>query len=80
MIRPEDVSLSADHLMGDIVLRGTVEDTVYLGAHVRYRLTLPDGQRLVVTSTDRGLRRKLAVGKPAWCGWSIEAQRVIEDQ
>ena len=79
LVRPEDVSLSATEMAADVVFRGVLEDVVYLGAFVRYRIELPGGQRLIATSADRAMRLKLAVGEPVWCGWSLVDQRLIEE-
>ena len=73
------VRLGAAELAADITLEGTLEDMIYFGAYVRYRIALPDGRRLSATSADRTLRSKLEIGKPIWCGWSFEDQRIIEE-
>ena len=79
VVRPEAVRLGAAELAADITLEGTLEDMIYFGAYVRYRIALPDGRRLSATSADRTLRSKLEIGKPIWCGWSFEDQRIIEE-
>ncbi|MBX6322589.1 MAG: ABC transporter ATP-binding protein [Rhodospirillaceae bacterium] len=79
MVRPEDVRLALRELAADIALEGTVEDIIYLGAFVKYRVALPDGQRLTAVSTDRVLRLALAVGRPVQAGWSADDQRIIEE-
>jgi len=79
VVRPEDVRLSPSEMAGDIVFKGVLEDLVYLGAFVRYRIGLPGGQRLIATSADRAIRLKLKIGAPIWCGWSLEDQRLIQE-
>lgn len=79
VVRPEDVRLGASDLGADIVFKGTLEDMVYLGAYVRYRIALPGSQRVSATSADRALRRALAIGNPVWCGWSLADQRLIQE-
>jgi spermidine/putrescine transport system ATP-binding protein len=79
VVRPEDVRLGAAQVAADVAFQGVLEDMIYLGAFVRYRIVLPDGQRLIASSADRSVRLALAVGNPVWCGWSREDQRVIEE-
>jgi ABC-type Fe3+/spermidine/putrescine transport system ATPase subunit len=79
VVRPEDVRLGTSEMAVDIVFTGVLEDMVYLGAYVRYRIALPGGQRLTATSSDRTMRHLLAVGEPVWCGWSLEDQRLIQE-
>ena len=66
-------------MAADIVFKGVLEDMIYLGAYVRYRIALPGGQRLTATSADRAMRHALAIGSPVWCGWSLEDQRLIQE-
>ena len=66
-------------LAADVTVQGTLEDVVYLGAYVRYRVALPGGEHLMASSADRAVRSALAVGAPVWCGWSQEDQRIIEE-
>jgi ABC-type Fe3+/spermidine/putrescine transport system ATPase subunit len=79
VVRPEDVRLGAEPIAADIVFEGVLEDAVYLGAFVRYRVALPGGERVLATSADRGLRAALALAGPVWCGWSLSDQRVIDE-
>jgi hypothetical protein len=46
---------------------------------VRYRLALADGQRVTATNADRSVRQSLSVGAPAWAGWFLADQRLIEE-
>jgi spermidine/putrescine transport system ATP-binding protein len=79
IVRPEDVRLDVSEITADVAFEGVLEDAVYLGAFVRYRIKLPNGPLLIATGTDRVMRLKLAVGKPVWCCWSLEDQRLIEE-
>jgi ABC-type Fe3+/spermidine/putrescine transport system ATPase subunit len=78
-VRPEDVRLAAREIDTAIAFRGVLEDLVYLGAFVRYTVSLPSGEHVTATSADRALRLSLAVGEPVWVGWSLDDQRVIEE-
>jgi spermidine/putrescine ABC transporter ATP-binding subunit len=79
VVRPEDVRLARERPSADVAFEGVLEDMVYLGAYVKYRLALPGGQRITATSADRATRLALKVGEPAWAGWSLADQRVIEE-
>ena len=79
VVRPEDVRLGPQPVAADVSVEGTLEDMVYLGAYVRYRIALPGGQHLIASSADRAVRLALSVGSPVWCGWSQEDQRIIEE-
>jgi spermidine/putrescine transport system ATP-binding protein len=79
VVRPEDVRLGTSEIAADIVFTGVLEDMVYLGAYVRYRIVLPGGRRVAATSADRVMRHALAIGSPVWCGWSFEDQRLIQE-
>jgi ABC-type Fe3+/spermidine/putrescine transport system ATPase subunit len=79
VVRPEDVRLGPKPLPTEVSFEGVLEDLVYLGAFVKYRIALPDGQRLTATSPDRVVRLALSLGKPVWVGWALDDQRVIEE-
>ncbi len=79
VVRPEDVRLAPTALAADVAFKGVLEDMVYLGAFVRYRVRLSDGQRITASTAHRATRHALAVGKPVWAGWSLDDQRVIEE-
>jgi spermidine/putrescine transport system ATP-binding protein len=79
VVRPEDVRLGAALVDGDLRLTGTVEDTVYLGAFVKYRVRLGDGSALAVHSTDRDPARRLAPGAVVDLGWPPAAHRLVTD-
>jgi ABC-type Fe3+/spermidine/putrescine transport system ATPase subunit len=75
VVRPESVRrlISSDH--ADIETTGTVEELVFLGAHVRYVLSLSSGERLRVQ--DPVEQPRAAIGDAMRVGWSKAAQRII---
>ena len=79
VVRPEDVRLGAALAEGDLRLTGTVEDTVYLGAFVKYRVRVGDGATLAVHSWDRDPSRRLAPGAAVDLGWPVGAHRLVAD-
>ena len=50
---------------------------MFLGAHVKYVLALPGGEKLRVQ--DAAEHGRVAIGEAMRVGWSKSAQRVIED-
>jgi spermidine/putrescine transport system ATP-binding protein len=79
VVRPEDVRLGAVVADGDLRLTGTVEDSVYLGAFVKYRVRLGDGSGLAAHSTDRDPARRLTPGTVVDLGWPPAAHRLVTD-
>ena len=79
VVRPEALRLSSNGLVADVMLDGTLADMIYLGAFVKYIVTLPTGQRVTVHNTDTALRRSLSVNQPVKIGWTAQDQRVIGD-
>ena len=79
VVRPEDVRLAPTEIAADVAFKGVLEDMVYLGAFVRYRVRLFEGLRITASTADRATRYALAVGKPVWAGWSLDDQRLIDE-
>lgn len=80
-VRPEHVSLCADeHLLppGRAALRGTLQQSVYLGGAVRHHLTLADGSSFVA-ETPADASAGLSAGGTAWAHWRPEASRVLTE-
>ena len=75
VVRPENVRRLGDGETADIAVAGTVEESVFLGAHVRYVLALPGGEKLRVQATIEEPR--VSLGEAMRVGWSRTAQRVI---
>ncbi|MEU9339944.1 ABC transporter ATP-binding protein [Streptomyces sp. NPDC048278] len=80
-VRPENVGLCADENLlpsGQAVLRGTLQQSVYLGSAVRHHLTLADGSTFVAETSSSGTAG-LSAGGPAWAHWRPEASRVLAE-
>jgi ABC-type Fe3+/spermidine/putrescine transport system ATPase subunit len=75
VVRPESVRRLADGEQAEIALSGAVEEAVFLGAHIKYVLTLPGGEKLRVQEAVE--RARIALGEPMRVGWSRSAQRLI---
>ena len=75
VVRPESVRRLADAGHADIELAGTVEEVVFLGAHVKYVLALPGGEKLRVREPVE--RARVSLGETMRVGWSKSTQRVL---
>ena len=75
VVRPESVRRLGDTDRADVELAGTVEEVVFLGAHVKYVLLLPGGEKLRVQEPVE--RARVALGETMRVGWSSLAQRVL---
>ena len=75
VVRPESVRQLAPGERADMELSGTVEEAVFLGAHVKYVLALPGGEKLrVMEPAERG---RIDIGAAMRIGWASSAQRII---
>ena len=75
VVRPESVRRLSPGERADIELSGTVEEAVFLGAHVKYVLLVPGGERLRVQ--DAAEHGRATIGESMRVGWSNAAQRVL---
>ena len=75
VVRPESVRRLTDIEQAEIAIAGTVEEAVFLGAHVRYVLVLPSGEKLRVQEPIE--QPRAALGSMMRVGWSRSAQRII---
>jgi len=75
VVRPESARRLADSDHADVEIAGTVEEVVFLGAHVKYVLALPGGEKLRVQEPVEHAR--VALGETMRVGWSSLAQRVL---
>lgn len=75
VVRPESVRRLADSDHADVEIAGTVEEVVFLGAHVKYVLVLPGGEKLRVQEPVEHAR--VALGETMRVGWSSSAQRAL---
>ncbi len=78
-----DVAIRAEHLrvgasadLSEARIEATLRDVIYRGTNVDHVLELPDGQRVVATSTRREAE---AAGQPVACGLDARDVIVLED-
>jgi spermidine/putrescine transport system ATP-binding protein len=76
-VRPESVRPLASRDEAALSVRGRVEEVVFLGSHVKYSLSLPSGDRIVVHG--RAEAPRVEAGGEMLAGWDAAAQRVIAD-
>ena len=75
VVRPESVRRLAGGEHAEIEIAGMVEELVFLGAHVRYVLALPSGEKLrVQDAVEHG---RAAIGDTMRVGWNRIAQRMF---
>jgi ABC-type Fe3+/spermidine/putrescine transport system ATPase subunit len=75
VVRPENVRRLGDAEHAELEIAGTVEEIVFHGAHVRYVLALPSGEKLRVQDAVEHARAVL--GDAMRVGWSRIGQRII---
>jgi ABC-type Fe3+/spermidine/putrescine transport system ATPase subunit len=75
VIRPESVRRLPISEHAEMETAGTIEETVFLGAHIRYVIALPSGEKLRIQ--DSVGQPRAAIGDTIRVGWSLIAQRVI---
>jgi putative spermidine/putrescine transport system ATP-binding protein len=77
-IRPERVEV--DPSTSDVTNRitGTVNDIIYLGDHLRARLTAAGSTEFVVKAPNRDGQRKLEKGQSVTLGWRTKDCRALD--
>ncbi|MFJ2513030.1 ABC transporter ATP-binding protein [Streptomyces griseoviridis] len=80
-VRPENVGVCGREDLvptGHAALRGTLQQSVYLGSAVRHHLALGDGTTFVA-ETSSADTAGLTAGGPAWAHWRPETSRVLAE-
>ncbi|MHA6642744.1 ABC transporter ATP-binding protein [Mesorhizobium sp. A623] len=73
MLRPEDIIFTTREDEG--ILRGTIENIVYLGHAVRYEVKCENGEKMVVSS--RGRAGEMRAGNEVYMTWNGENLWVV---
>jgi ABC-type Fe3+/spermidine/putrescine transport system ATPase subunit len=76
-VRPEAVQVGTG-LASDVRIDGMVADVVFLGAFVKYKVSLATGEIVFVHSADPALRRRITAGDKVQVGWSADDHRVLD--
>jgi spermidine/putrescine ABC transporter ATP-binding subunit len=77
LIRPERPRLLADGARADNVFSGTIDELIYLGESVKYRIRLEQGIDLVVRWPFKREGDALNVGDRVTVGWSADDVHIV---
>jgi putative spermidine/putrescine transport system ATP-binding protein len=68
-LRPERVEFDTHEAMDNLV-KGRIEEMIYLGDHIRVRMTVAGNPDFIVKVRNRGEKRDLRVGQMVEIGWA----------
>ena len=77
-LRPERAEISPESTDGYNTLDGTVEELIYLGDHIRTRLTVAGHDDFIVKVPNTNAHRPLKVGEAATIAWRTEDCRALD--
>ena len=77
-IRPERVEIDPGEGASDHAVTGRVEEVIYLGDHIRTRMTVAGNSDFVVKTHNRLGARRFAVGETVRIGWATEDCRALD--
>ena len=77
-IRPERVELDPETGSVPVTVDGTIEELIYLGDHIRVRMSVSGTDQFVVKVRNSLGRESLQAGQKARVGWSPEDCRALD--
>ena len=77
-IRPERVEIDPDESVTDHTVTGRVEEVIYLGDHIRTRMTVAGNSSFVVKTRNRLGARRFKAGESVRVGWATEDCRALD--
>ena len=77
-IRPERVEIDPDESVTDHTVTGKVEEVIYLGDHIRTRMTVAGNSDFIVKTRNRLGARKFTSGESVRVGWATEDCRALD--
>ncbi|MDN2566545.1 ABC transporter ATP-binding protein [Aquibium sp. A9E412] len=77
-IRPERVEIDPDGSVTDHTVTGRVEEVIYLGDHIRTRMTVAGNSDFVVKTRNRLGARRFKPGEKVRVGWATEDCRALD--
>ncbi|PSM17330.1 MULTISPECIES: ABC transporter ATP-binding protein [Nitratireductor] len=77
-IRPERVEIDPDESVTDHTVTGRVEEVIYLGDHIRTRMTVAGNSAFVVKTRNRLGARRFKAGESVRVGWATEDCRALD--
>ena len=75
-IRPERVSI--DPATADIVFDARIEEVIYLGDHIRIRVSVLGSDDFIVKTPNRNNQRAFNAGETLRIGWAIDDGRALD--
>jgi ABC-type Fe3+/spermidine/putrescine transport system ATPase subunit len=79
VLRPEAVTVAHAGAGLAVTVAGTLADAVFLGAYVRYRVALADGEEIVAHAAG-GREGAPRPGEAVVAGWAADALRILDDR
>ena len=76
-LRPERVEIDPPASMDDIV-EGRIEETIYLGDHIRVRMLVAGNDEFIVKVRNRSDKRDLTVGQTIKIGWNTSDCKALD--
>ncbi|MFN4166985.1 MAG: ABC transporter ATP-binding protein [Pannonibacter phragmitetus] len=76
-LRPERVELAPEKPM-DNMLQGRIEELIYLGDHIRVRMTVCGNSEFIVKVRNRSDRRQLETGSTVPIGWAKKDCKALD--
>ena len=77
-LRPERVEIAPPGTDGSNTLEGRVEELIYLGDHIRTRLTVAGHDDFIVKVPNTHAHRRLKIGEAATIAWLTEDCRALD--
>uniref|UniRef100_UPI003BABE66F ABC transporter ATP-binding protein n=1 Tax=Stappia sp. TaxID=1870903 RepID=UPI003BABE66F len=76
-LRPERVEFDTNEAMDNLV-KGRIEEMIYLGDHIRVRMAVAGNNEFVVKVRNRGEKRDLSVGQMVEIGWAAADCKALD--
>ncbi len=76
-LRPERMEIEPDQPL-DNMLKGRIEELIYLGDHIRVRMSVAGNPEFIVKVRNRGQRRKLDEGQEVNVGWAAADCKALD--
>ena len=77
-VRPERIVVNPVAGSCTNILQGRVEETIYLGDHIRMRLSVAGTDQFIVKFQNGPASGRMDAGAPVTVGWSVEDCRALE--
>ena len=75
-VRPERVEIEPE--TSDVSTNGRIEEIIYLGDHIRIRMSVLGNSEFIVKIRNRSGRRVFSVGEEVKIGWSLQDCRALD--